>query len=379
MSSKSNNSFYLHKADSSALAITLDDWAHNYPQGGILALVAESDINAINDLQAQTNITNYPLVGAVFPELVINGKLEKHGILLLRFDVMPSYNIVEISSNSSDSDMTVNNITEELDIVADNSEQSLFMIFDAMISNIASIIDQTYLTVGDTVSYMGVNAGSETFQPINCLFDNHIFTSNSVLVMLIKDHRGASLEHGYTKPEISLSATSTTSNRISSIDWRPAFDVYKELAREFYGVVINEDNFYEHAVHFPFGIMRMDGEMLVRIPVALEADGSIFCVGEVPENSLLTLLKAVSPDSSKTIETIVKQMRQQSENNILSFYCAGRRMHLGDAANNELAMLNDQLDDKNIIGALSLGEIGGSKQGGYPLFHNAALVNIPWK
>jgi hypothetical protein len=53
-------------------------------------------------------------------------------------------------------------------------------------------------------------------------------------------------------------------------------------------------------------------------------------------------------------------------------------MHLGDAATKELTLLKNTLNHKNIMGALSLGEIGGSKQGGYPLFHNAALMSIPW-
>jgi len=35
-------------------------------------------------------------------------------------------------------------------------------------------------------------------------------------------------------------------------------------------------------LHFPFGIIRANHEVLVRIPVALEEDGSLFCVGEVP-------------------------------------------------------------------------------------------------
>ncbi|MDH5602073.1 MAG: FIST C-terminal domain-containing protein, partial [Gammaproteobacteria bacterium] len=242
-----------------------------------------------------------------------------------------------------------------------------------------TIIDDIYLQIGDTVNYMGVNAGSETFQPINCIFDNHQFIGHAILTMLIPHHTGAIVEHGYTKPNTTIFATSATGNCINSIDWRPAFEVYKELVKIHYEVEVNEENFYENAVHFPFGIMRMDGEMLVRIPVALNDDGSIFCVGEVPENSVLTLLKAVAPDSSKTIDTIVGNIKKQPETTILTFYCAGRRMHLGNASLYELALLTKKLKEKNIIGALSLGEIGGSKQGGYPLFHNAALVNIPWK
>ena len=378
MSLNSNKIIYLEQVDTAKINEAFNHWAVQYPRGGVLAFVAEQNLDAVDDLQTQANKVACTLIGAVFPELIVEGELKKQGILLFHFEEMPSHCIVPLSNNTSEADKETSYMTTCLDIDMDDDEQSLFMIFDSMVPNIASLIDALYLKIGDIVNYMGINAGSETFQPMNCLFDNDNFMGNAVLVMLLKQHHGAVLEHGYTSPESSISATSTTGNRISSIDWQPAFDVYKELARKHYGIEITKDNFYENAVHFPIGIMRMDGEMLVRIPVALDDDGSLHCVGEVPENSVLTLLKAVSPDSSKTIDALVNKVESQPEDTILTFYCAGRRMHLGDAAIKELTLLKNTLSHKNIMGALSLGEIGGSKQGGYPLFHNAALVSIPW-
>ena len=373
-----NEALFIENINSPKLQEKLINWVEQFPQGGVLTLVAEHNFDDVEALQKCMSDVSYPLIGAIFPELIVNGELKKEGVLLILFETMPRHNITAISHNSLVPNSTANDIIECLNIEIGEDEQALFMIFDSMLPNVASIIDEIYLQVGDSVNYMGVNAGSETFQPINCHFDNTQFIGNSVLTMLIPQHSGAIVEHGYTNPDNTISATSTTGNRISSIDWRPAFDVYKELASTHYGIEINEENFYEHAVHFPFGIMRMDGEMLVRIPVALEDDGSIFCVGEVPENSVLTLLKAVSPDSSKTVDTLVENLSCQPEITILLFYCAGRRMHLGDAALSELSLLNNKLSNKNVIGGLSLGEIGGSKQGGYPLFHNAALISIPW-
>jgi len=74
--------------------------------------------------------------------------------------------------------------------------------------------------------------------------------------MLLSHHPGAVVEHGYVAPERMISATSTNGNRIIDIDWRPAFDVYREVAKMQFGVEINRDNFYRYAVHFPFGIVR---------------------------------------------------------------------------------------------------------------------------
>jgi hypothetical protein len=122
---------------------------------------------------------------------------------------------------------------------------------------------------------------------------------------------------------------------------------------------------------------------LVRIPVALEQDGSLFCVGEVPPNALLTLLQAPAVDSAQTITALTDGLSEfggsPAGQELLLFYCAGRRLHLGiEAAENELRMLAQRTQAKQIAGALSLGEIGGSTQWGYPLFHNATLVASYW-
>ena len=131
-------------------------------------------------------------------------------------------------------------------------------------------------------------------------------------------------------------------------------------------------------MHFPFGISRLDGDPLVRIPVALQDDGSLFCVGEVPPNTLLTILNAVELGSQETSDKVGDYAQKLKPETLLNFYCAGRRMHLGDGAKDELHSLIEKSRPAAVYGALSLGEIGSSASGNYPLFHNAALVAAPW-
>jgi hypothetical protein len=216
-----------------------------------------------------------------------------------------------------------------------------------------------------------------------CLFDGSRIIQDGVLAMLLKPHCGAVLEHGYSAPSQMLTATSTEGNRIFQIDWRPAFEVYQEMAYAQYGVTINQQNFYQYAVHFPFGIVCANDSTLVRIPVALEQDGSLFCVGEVPPNALLTMLKAPAVDSAHTTEILMDGLAVIGGSTVgqelLLFYCAGRRLHLGiEAAESELRLLAQRTQAMQIAGALSLGEIGSSTQWGYPLFHNATLVTSYW-
>jgi hypothetical protein len=230
------------------------------------------------------------------------------------------------------------------------------------------------------VRYFGVNAGNERFVSEPCLFDGKRFVANGLLLQLLPGHPGACLEHGYGVPAQAITATSASGNSIVQIDWRPALEVYRDLMREQYGVAIDRENFYSHAVHFPFGILRADGEVLVRIPVALGDKGEIICVGEIQPNSLLTLLdaRAGSGKAATALARDLAQLGVAPGGDLALFYCAGRRLHIGEGLGDELSAVKLETAAAQVAGALSLGEIGGARSDGYPLFHNATLVGVPW-
>ena len=359
-------------------------WRPAHPEMGLLALLPEAEKDRLAELQRICAEPGTPVVGGIFPPLVHEGGFTSPGVWLLRLDRMPYAALLPDLPRGDGLQDAVDGIAAEVTAqLGDGDDVTLFMIFDAMVPNIGSVLDALYLGLANRVHYMGVNAGSETFSPMPCLFDGERVAQNGVLTLLLEPHRGAILEHGYEVPQQMITATSTEGNRILQIDWRPAFDVYRELAREQYGIDINRGNFYEYAVHFPFGIVRANGITVVRIPVALEEDGSLFCVGEVPANAVLALLQAPAVDTRQTLATVVNGLAELDGpidgGDLLLFYCAGRRLHLGiDAASGELRRLGETSRAGRVAGALSLGEIGSTTQWGYPLFHNATLVASRW-
>lgn len=376
---------YLAKVEESALDQTLSEWQARFPRMGVCAFLPEAQKEAVAVLQSVCTKKNIPLVGGIFPALVMQGQFHTQGVWLLRFDVMPFFALhANLPTDTDGTEQKSKEIAEQ--IVAQlngQGEATLFMLFDAMVPNIGSMLDDTYLQLANRVHYAGANAGSETFQSMPCLFDGKRLVSNGLLLVLLPDHKGAILEHGYHAPRHIVYATSTAGNRISQIDWRPAFEVYQEMVHKQYGVQITQENFYEHAVHFPFGIVRANHHVVVRIPVMLNEDGSLFCVGEVPANSVLTLLERPSVDTHETLRVLTDGLTAMNGSStgseLLLFYCAGRRMHLGmEVATTELNEFDKRTSAAQVAGALSLGEIGGSTLHGYPLFHNATLVAARW-
>lgn len=379
MGNKNNkmNVQYFNDITASEIKACCQTWKNEFSEMAVLAFVAEADAKKVPEIQNSVNEMGISLIGAIFPALVFESEFKKNGLLLICLAQEPLWYLQsDIPKEPEALQDSLNTIIHALSPDLDNADDSsLFLIFDAMLPNIATILDELYAELGSSVHYMGINAGSETFQPMPCLFDGQRIIENGMLAILIPQHDGAVLEHGYQKPKETIIATSTTENRIVSIDWKPAFEVYSERVQQQYGLEITRENFYEHAVHFPFGIIRADSEVLVRIPVLLDDDGALFCVGEIPENSILTLLDAPEAKSLHTVENLVEKMGEHPVN--MLFYCAGRRMHLLDAADEELKELQSRMGNKINVGALSLGEIGSSHKGGYPLFHNATLVSLP--
>ena len=370
--------FLPHNEDfTETLRATLREWRAADPEYVAFALVPEARQDLIAALQHDFTQMGTRLIGAVFPALIQRDHFVTDGLWLLR---LPSG-----SATSLIGELDGNPVTSAQKVAAAArpalkvGESTLFLVFDAMVNNISSILDELYLELGDSVRYLGVNAGSETFQSMACLFDARHRLGNSVLAILVPQDLKYALAHGYQAPEKTLPATTSSGNRIASIDWQPAFDVYRDQIKQHYGVDLNKDNFYQNGVHFPLGISLANGKNLVRIPVGLEDGGAVYCVGEVPEYALLTLLRGPEPGSLDTVRQITQQLSlpkvADASGALMCFYCAGRRMHLGEAADREIASLAREVG-LPLAGALSLGEIGSLVGEAYPHFHNGVITCV---
>ncbi len=375
---------YVDSIDEAAIVQVVRRWREAHPGLGVLAMVPEAQAAAVGRLQAIFRGEQVPLVGAVFPALIVEQKFSDRGAWLLRFDEAPFSLLQADLPRDGDLAPAADALAGALKPRLDGApEVTLLLLCDALFPRVGTLLDELYLRLQDRAHYMGASVGSETFKPVPCLFDAERFVQGGLLALVVKGSRGAVLEHGYRVPERMITATSTAGNRIMQIDWQPAFEVYQAMGKLLYGVTITRENFYEFGVHFPFGIVRASGTIVVRIPVALDDDGSLACVGEVPANSVLALLAAPQVDSSRTVETLVTGLSEiegpVAGKELLLFYCAGRRLHLGlPAAEAELRALGQRSQAAAIAGALSLGEIGSSSEWAYPLFHNATLVGAVW-
>lgn len=373
---------------------TLDTWQTAYPELGVLALLPEGEQSNLPILQMACRERGIPLFGGLFPALLNQDGRQQQGAWLLCFPRQPAAFMLPLTSddalhNASVIAAAANTALAQLPLAPPEvgtpvgTQATLFLIFDGLIANIASILDELYLHLADQVHYAGANAGSESFQAIPCLFNEHEVIAHGVLGFLLTEQTNPVLANGISPSESVMSATATLGNCIQSIDWRPAFTVYQEIIQRDYGIALTHDNFYHYAVHYPLGIVLANGDVVVRFPVAINAEGAVCCVGEVPENAMLVLLKAPEVGNPTCITQLHDSLQARypqavAGRDMLCFYCAGRALHFGAAAATEFQQLQIQSQVRQLAGVLSLGEIGNAQAWGYPLFHNAALLCLPW-
>lgn len=362
-------------------AACLQRWRAARPAAGVLALVAEASRERVAGLQAVARAADMPLVGAVFPALVTEAGFAVRGAWLLCLDPMPPAFLLEDMAAPDAVARLATAMGEGVGQAADerNAPPLMFTIFDALVPNIGTLMMTAHCRLPVPPQHAGVNAGSERFQPMPCLFDASREVAGGVLGLCLPPGTPAVVRHGYPVCGTQMRATSSTGNRIDRIDGRPAFTVYREVIWASFGVTVTHENFYDYAVHFPLGVITMF-DVLVRIPVGFTDDGAVVCVGEVPPNSVLRVLEAPAAADASLLDGITRGLGADAgtmQTPLLAFYCAGRRMHFGAVESaREVDGLRRLTGAAQIAGALSLGEIDSIEDLGFPRFHNAALVCV---
>lgn len=371
---------YAADLDPAALARALDGVTRGPEGTGCVVLLTEGDVAAVPTLQAWAQQRGRRLFGGVVPGLVIEGRFERKGALLLALHPEVPVALVPLPPEAGRT--ADRGLVELAEFAAQHANpaggDTLFLLLDATIADIGSMIDRLYAQTGDALNYAGSCVGSETFRRVPCVFDAQRFLDQAVIAAVLPRHPGPVLAHHYSGGAADWVASAAEGNRVERIDGRPAFDVYRELMAREFGIDLSKENFYQYAVHFPFAVNRARGEPLVRIPIQVGDDGAVICFGEVRANALLGVVRAVEPGDPGTAQAVAAAGGAGPHPAILAFYCAGRLLHLQEgAALKELAALSAAVAPKAVFGALSLGEIG-SAQAIYPAFHNATIVALPW-
>ena len=335
-----------------------------------LLFVAENSNIDIENLISELNQKRIHFAGGIFPKVMYKNVVYEKGIVVNYIE-----NIVQsfTTKNIEQQQFTI----PKIELPRKDSYCTLTLV-DGLTGNISNYLSELYRTLGTSCIYFGGGCGSLTLQQKPCIFNNTGFYMNAAFSIIYETKVSIGVKHGWEKVDGPLIATKTDKNTIQEINWRNAFEVYKEIIEKDSKQKITPDNFFSVAKAYPFGIVKENSECVVRDPIATNEKGELICVGEVLSNTMLDVLRGKNENLilSATEAARLTTKNAKNPNRAIIIDCISRVLFLEENFQQELDAVIKELKTKNeqmeISGALTLGEI--SSYNGYLEFFNKTIV-----
>lgn len=291
--------------------------------------------------------TQSKITGAFFPELIFHNKLYSTGLIALEISKnMQLFFEKEIESIDF-SKLTLEDIPTVLTFVDGTSE------------NNEAYLNELFKHVGLQTNILGAGAGSLEVDNVEVFFDNHRFYHNSAVLIALKNHVDLGVKHGWEFLEGPFVVTACQGNLLKELDYKNAYDVYKEIIEQDSGIEVTDDNFLEISQRYPLGIIKYQGEQVVRDIIDVK-DKQFTLVGNITENTVINILKGEKQALLNATMEASKDALKNGCEFILMFDCFTRKNFLEEKFEEELDIIFKQNKSFNVVGAISIGEIANN-------------------
>jgi hypothetical protein len=161
-----------------------------------------------------------------------------------------------------------------------------------------------------------------------------------------------------------------------SLNWKPAFDVYRANIFNHSGLAIGQDNFFDIAKSYPLGLVKLDDEMIIRDPYATE-NGMLHIVDEVPEGEYIQIVHGDMGSLLEGAKIAVEKSNKYGDATFtqICIDCISRVLFMQEDFKNELNIMNK---NQAANGMLSIGEIANPGNTALELY-NKTVVIAQWK
>ncbi|MFP2928182.1 FIST signal transduction protein [Pyxidicoccus sp. 3LG] len=256
--------------------------------------------------------------------------------------------------------------------------RAVILLPDAFSANGDRVVQGAAREAGAGVAWAGGGAGDNLHFLRTAQFARgHTYQDHVVAVVLEASRPfGVGLQHGWRPYGPPVLATQTRGPAVVDLDFANAFDVYRNTAAR-RGDEVRREDFIRFAMLHPLGIPGAAGFYAIRDPLAVEADGGLRCLAEIPDGTLLRVMEG-DPDvliaAAASAATEARERVGGEPAFALVFDCVSRARVLGSRIHEELGAMHDALGRTvPMMGCLTFGEVG-SFGVSLPQFHNKTSV-----
>ncbi|MTI79727.1 MAG: histidine kinase [Firmicutes bacterium] len=339
---------------------------------GIFLMVAEETEFIYQMLQPLFRQYNIPIFGGIFPGVIYEDCHYTEGVVGCAIGCPMNLDIIH----------QLNKFTG-FPTETSTSEESMLILIDGRSRNITKFLNTIFETT-TCQGFIGGGAGTlHSGHEQHVLFSQNDFFNNGAIIVNFKSYIGIKVSHGWQPMYGPLVVNRSHGNKIMEINWQSAFSTYQKVLKAEANISIEQEEFFNIAKGYPFGMVKMDGSIIVRDIIHLKDDGSLVTVGEIPENSIIMLLQGSSEDLINSASNVAKHISSKYNTtggrrmNYLLVDCISRALYLGEDLKKELQTVREHIStDSNLFGFLSFGEIASNGDRYLEFYNKTTVVGV---
>jgi hypothetical protein len=257
------------------------------------------------------------------------------------------------------------------------SHRSALVLTDALAGYADALADElTIATAGDYQFFGGGAGDNASFQRTTVFNGTEVLTDAAVaLEILTRRPLGVGVSHGWEPASEVLRVTEAEGLRLISLNGLPAVEAFEEHAAS-QGEKLDRASPIPYFLQNILGIDTGSGYRL-RVPLAVNNDGSIHCAAEVPVGSLVRIMKSSHESAAEAAEratdAAMEAIGDRRPNAALFFDCVATRLRCGDHFATEVAAVTNKIEDAALVGCNTHGQIARA-EGQFEGFHNCTAV-----
>lgn len=255
--------------------------------------------------------------------------------------------------------------------------RSALVMADALAGHADVLVDELTLATGGQYQFFGGGAGDNAqFQRTSVFCGRAVLNGAAVaLEMLTEKPIGVGVRHGWIPASAAFRVTEADGMRLVSLNGLPAAEAFEAHATAT-GQALDRASPIAFFLHNILGIEAGDSHRL-RVPLAILPDGSVMCAAEVPQGSVVSIMRASAASAveaaQEATQAALAAMGGHKPQVALFFDCVATRLRMGDEFGEEVATVRNQLDGADLLGCNTHGQIARA-EGQFEGFHNCTAV-----
>jgi len=317
-----------------------------------------------------------PIIGGVFYEVIYNSEQKDNGVLLIPLSF-------ELKTEVFNFEVQNTNTFKKLDSYYSSeliNNGSIFIFVDAFSPSKSAFIEDLFNFFGFKYTFFGAGCGSDSFVSFPCVIHNTGIFGNAAVIGFTHEPINLGVAHGWTPVSEPLKVTESDESKILSINWEPAFEVYQNIVEKHSGLIFTDSNFSEIAKCYPIGLMKLDGEMVIRDPYSTK-EGVLNCLDNVDTGQYITVMHgnvdSLIAGAAKAAETYEKENKVSGITSEFIFCvdCFSRVSFLGKDYSRELKAIEV---NRPVNGVVTFGEIANIGDSFLEIY-NKTIIVAGWK